>query len=287
MDVNNHLLTRLRQPLVRQMILITMLMGLTLFFAKTSFAQNSPITQENFSQNMSKAQQSCEAKNPYPAAVQINANANANNNDTQVCNRLVVRGKRMECEINQFSQQLANAGLLTKEPQPEVKAWNQCVGRIAILLQEGFYISANEIDRRQTFCNNQFLHNAGAPPKQGFYEQMLKKLARNDLSAVEKTPYDRSLFDRSSIRIDEAKAGLQQCNYMVNTSNDKSVTAPPPEPVAPPVIATLPEKKSTEKSTVRKAPPPKETAKAKPVPAPVKPENPVGECRRPKRDCPY
>jgi len=250
-------------------------------------------TPEKFNAGMSRARQSCEQQLPYPVVPNTNP---YNSKDIQVCKRLEIRGKRMECEINNMSRQFVGGASLS-----ELKNWNQCVGKIAILLQDGYYIAGSEIDRRQKICNDQFFRDPGEAPKLGYLERLRKEFTRPDYAAPEKPVPETALFDRTAIRVDDQKAGLLKCEYLNPPEPTASPTptaptapkldpgvVPVPNPASPRPIDPNPSKKpepkkpatkDSQSGSVPKKVDPKEKLKSNTVP-------PVGECKRPKLDCP-
>ena len=268
-----------------------------LSLAQTSTPANVPVevksgefTPEKFNAGMAIARQSCEQQLPYPVVPNVNP---YNPKDIQVCKRLEIRGKRMECEINNMSRQFVGGASLT-----ELKNWNQCVGKIAILLQDGYYIAASEIDRRQKICNDQFFRDPGDSPKLGYLERLRKEFSRPDYAAPEKKLPETALFDRSAIRVDDQKAGLLKCEYL--NPPEPAAPTPPPGPKLDPGVVPVPNPatpRPIDPNTAKKAEPkkpvnkdsqsgsgpkkvdPKEKSKSNMTP-------PVGECKRPKLDCP-
>ena len=279
--------------LVRFIFLMGIAMsGLSLGQPRTSSTaplevKSGGFTPENFNVGMSRARQSCEQQFPYPLVPNENP---YNSKDIQMCKRLEIRGKRMECEINNMSRQFVGGASLS-----ELKNWNQCVGKIAILLQDGYYIAASEIDRRQKICNDQFFRDPGEAPKLGYLERLRKEFTRPDYAAHEKPAPETTIFDRTAIRVDDQKAGLLKCDYLnppepatpsrpVTSKLDLGVV-PVPNPASPVPIDPSAGKKSepkkpatkdTQSSLAPKKVDPKEKSKLPPV----------GECKRPKLDCP-
>ena len=247
-------------------------------------------TPEKFNAGMSRARQSCEQQLPYPAVPNTNP---YNSKDIQVCKRLEIRGKRMECEINNMSRQFVGGASLS-----ELKNWNQCVGKIAILLQDGYYIAASEIDRRQKICNDQFFRDPGEAPKLGYLERLRKEFTRPDYAAPEKPVPETALFDRTAIRVDDQKAGLLKCEYLNPPEPTASPTptaptapkldpgvVPVPNPASPRPIDPNPSKKAEPKKPAAKESQ-SGLASKKIDPKEKSHSPPVGECKRPKLDCP-
>ena len=246
------------------------------------FSSEKVSSQERFDEVLSASRSFCGQRYPYPPV----SNSNPYDaKDVQLCRRLELTGKRIECEVNYLGAQNAKGKIFAPETLPALKEWARCTGKVSVLLEEGYYVPTAEIGRRLQFCINQFYHNPGAAPKLGFLERLHKGFSRPDHSASSPPALDTNFFDKSSIRIDDQQGGLLKCQYMMpkeTPPSPKTEVIDPP----PPTIA-----KSNEKNTITKKTP----AKKAPDPLVKKPEPkvlpkletaPVGECKRPKLDCP-
>jgi hypothetical protein len=243
--------------------------------------------QDRFDEVLSASLSLCGQRYPYPVVSNKNP---YEEKDSQLCRRLELTGKRIECEINYMGAQYAKGGVFGPESFPALKEWASCTGKVSVLLEEGYYIPVAEISRRLQFCVFQFYKHPGEVPKLSLMDRMTKGFFRPDYRASSSTTIAASIFDKSSIRIDDQKAGLLQCQYMMpQESSRQSVKTDTTE--TPPPLATFREEKQII-SPVTKSPTKKATPEVIKVPSPVvkKPDSkalpPVGECRRPKHDCP-
>ena len=252
---------------------------------------------ERLSLVLGSAKSFCASRNPYPIG------ADSNGQDTQICKRLEIRGKRIECEINQVGQKNAKGDVFGPEMQSSLKDWAQCTGKVALILEQGFYLPSGEIERRLQFCNNQFMHHPGEAPQLGFIERLRKNFARPDYKSQTEPAIDKAFFDKSNLQIDDQRVGTMKCEYMLPSStNPASLKIETLEPSKPTVIENNKKYNDSEMNDQAKKITPTNKAKTPKVELNSKDSskakenikkkeefkniNPVGECRRPLKDCP-
>jgi len=252
---------------------------------------------ERLSLVLGSAKSFCASRNPYPVG------ADSNGQDTQICKRLEIRGKRIECEINQVGQKNAKGDVFGPEMQTSLKDWAQCTGKVALILEQGFYLPSGEIERRLQFCNNQFMHHPGEAPQLGFMERLRKNFARPDYKSQTEPAIDKAFFDKSNLQIDDQRVGTMKCEYMLPSStNPASLKIETLEPNKPTVIENNKKYNDSEMNDQAKKITPTNKAKTPKVELNSKDSskakenikkkeefkniNPVGECRRPLKDCP-
>jgi hypothetical protein len=252
---------------------------------------------ERLSLVLGSAKSFCASRNPYPIG------ADSNGQDTQICKRLEIRGKRIECEINQVGQKNAKGDVFGPEMQSSLKDWAQCTGKVALILEQGFYLPSGEIERRLQFCNNQFMHHPGEAPQLGFMERLRKNFARPDYKSQTEPAIDKAFFDKSNLQIDDQRVGTMKCEYMLPSStNPASLKIETLEPSKPTVIENNKKYNDSEMNDQAKKITPTNKAKTPKVELNSKDSskakenikkkeefkniNPVGECRRPLKDCP-
>jgi len=252
---------------------------------------------ERLSLVLGSAKSFCASRNPYPVG------ADSNGQDTQICKRLEIRGKRIECEINQVGQKNAKGDVFGPEMQSSLKDWAQCTGKVALILEQGFYLPSGEIERRLQFCNNQFMHHPGEAPQLGFMERLRKNFARPDYKSQTEPAIDKAFFDKSNLQIDDQRVGTMKCEYMLPSStNPASLKIETLEPNKPTVIENNKKYNDSEMNDQAKKITPTNKAKTPKVELNSKDSskakenikkkeefkniNPVGECRRPLKDCP-
>ena len=250
---------------------------------------------ERLSLVLGSAKSFCASRNPYPVG------ADSNGQDTQICKRLEIRGKRIECEINQVGQKNAKGDVFGPEMQSSLKDWAQCTGKVALILEQGFYLPSGEIERRLQFCNNQFMHHPGEAPQLGFMERLRKNFARPDYKSQTEPAIDKAFFDKSNLQIDDQRVGTMKCEYMLPSStNPASLKIETLEPSKPTVIENNKKYNDSEMNDQAKKITPTNKAKTPKVELNSKDSskakenikkkeefkniNPVGECRRPLKD---
>ena len=246
-------------------------------------------TQDRFDEVLSASRSYCGQKYPFP---EVPNSYPYDAKDIQQCRRLDLTGKRIECEINFLGSQNAKGNVFAPESLPSLKEWARCSGKVAVLLQEGYFVPTSEIRRRLQFCISQFYNHPGEAPKLGFYDRARKWLSRPDYRAESLPALDTNFFDKSSLRIDDQTGGLLKCEYMMPRDQPRQSRSEILD-ITPPVIKSSEETNATTKKVApKKEPqnvkkPPESTVKN---PAPQNPPKvdtqPVGECKRPKHDCP-
>ena len=156
----------------------------------------------------------CDLQYPYPKPNTTNKNPYADSG-VDLCQRLVVRGRRMQCEIESLVQ--ASPKNSTAGGKIEVASWAKCNGKIAQMLVDGYYFPASEIERRLDVCSSNYYADPGSPPKFSLYQKIINKwYPGNDLAPV---PSDEQLelAIKKSTPLDsnQYQAGLMKCEWMV------------------------------------------------------------------------
>lgn len=259
--------------------------------AKSVVADKKTGPTERFSLVLNSARNVCAQRHPYPSGVD---SSGKDVKDAQMCQRLEVRGKRIECEINQVGEKSTKGDVFGPETLPSLKDWAQCTGKIAVILEQGYYLSSGEIDRRAQFCNNQFFHHPGEAPQLGLMERVRKTFARQDYQSKSAPAVDKAFFDKSTLQVSDQRAGLSKCEYML-----------PPETNRPPLQSEIntplviestkntgdrEAKNAVKKKTANPNAPPSKTELNKKEDLKkqeaLKNAAPNPECRRPLKDCP-
>lgn len=249
---------------------------------------------ERLSLVLNSAKSVCAQRHPYPSGLDTNGQ---DVKDLQMCQRLEIRGKRIECEINQVGEKNAKGDVFAPETQASLKDWAQCTGKIAVILEQGYYISSSEIDRRVQFCNNQFSHHPGEAPQLGWIDRFRKSLARPDYQSRSAPAVDKAFFDKSTLQINDQRAGLSKCEYMLPPETNRPALKAEINEVNRPIMID-PSKKNSDQDIKNEAKKKLPASSPKPSNAELnkkqdlkKQENlknvpPIGECRRPLKDCP-
>lgn len=253
----------------------------------TKYSEKSSV-QDRFDEVLTASKSVCGKRFPIPLASNTSPYETSN---TQKCTRLELTGKRIECEINYLGEQNAKFKIFGTESQTALKEWARCSGKVAVLLEEGYYVPSAEIDRRIKFCIFQFYKHPGDAPQLGLVDRLRKSFARPDYRDTTPDTIDKSYFDKSSIRIDDQTGGLLKCQYMLPPET-------PPRQIVVPEIVQVPQdalesRRTPARPEVRMPAPKKPEIEVKKItpavvkkPEPIKDQPPVGECRRPKHDCP-
>lgn len=261
---------------------------------------------EKFSLVLNSARGLCAQKYPYPTGLDASGQDIKN---FQMCQRLEIRGKRIECEINQVGEKSTKGDIFGPETQPSLRDWAQCTGKIAMILEQGYYLSSGEIDRRTQFCNNQFFRHPGEAPQLGLIERFRKGFARPDYQSRNAPAVDKAFFDKSTLQISDQLVGVSRCEYMLPPESSRPTLKVEKTEINTPIVIESPNKFSEQDF--------KNEAKKKTSSSNVKPSNkelnkkedqkknedqknkevlkkkedlkntpPIGECRRPLKDCP-
>lgn len=171
---------------------------------------------QNLLDQVSNGPDECDLKFPYSAS-STKSNPYAENGP-EICKNLLIRGQRMQCEIDVLVGDKAD-GSITTGAKIELVSWARCNSKVASMLIAGFYIPASEIERRLQVCSSNFYADPGKLPALGWYQRILKWYASNDLSPP---PSDATLeiSIKQSTPIDSQQdmAGLMKCDYMFSRS---------------------------------------------------------------------
>jgi hypothetical protein len=190
----------------------------------------------------------CEAKFPFPPTAENDPYAE---NGQEICQRLQIRGQRMQCEVNSLLSEKLD-GKSTVGSKIEMAAWARCNLRVASLLVEGFYLPASEIERRLQICSANFYADPGALPKLGPYQRFLRWATSNDLTPP---PTDAALEvalkQSTPLENHQDAAGLMKCDWMFTRSKKPVIDVLPSigNPGAADLPAGAPAKKTAPKRT--------------------------------------
>jgi hypothetical protein len=165
------------------------------------------------------------------------------------CERLVVRGQQMQCEIEKLINDRSGV-FATTGAKTELANWARCNEKIASLLVGGYYLPTNEVERRLQICSSNFYADPGKPPKiTSIYTRFMSWVTRNDATPP---PSDAALEvaikQSTPLNSQENVAGLMKCEWMFATSKLPQIdplpnltpptVAKPPSPVKAPVKKT-------------------------------------------------
>jgi hypothetical protein len=166
-----------------------------------------------------------------------------------ICERLVVRGQQMQCEIEKLINDRSGV-FATTGAKTELANWARCNEKIASLLVGGYYLPTNEVERRLQICSSNFYADPGKPPKiTSIYTRFMSWVTRNDATPP---PSDAALEvaikQSTPLNSQENVAGLMKCEWMFATSKLPQIdplpnltpptVAKPPSPVKAPVKKT-------------------------------------------------
>ena len=190
----------------------------------------------------------CETKFAYP--ISKNADPYAENG-AEICKKLVIRGQRMQCEIDSLVEDSSIHA--TTGAKIQVAAWARCNAKIASLLVNGYYLAASEIERRLQICSSNFYADPGKMPKAGLYQRFMKWMTSNDLTPP---PSDQALElaikQSVPLEVSQESAGLMRCEWMYSRSKTPVIN-PLPGSSDGQSTEALPAKPPSPKSTVKKA----------------------------------
>jgi hypothetical protein len=191
-------------------------------------------------------QDSCETKFPFPVS---KSNDPYYEDGTQICEKLKIRGQRLQCEIDSIVENSSDKK--TTGAKIQLAAWARCNAKVATLLMNGYYLPASEIERRLHICSSNFYADPGEPPKFGLYQRFLRWVANNDLTPP---PTDKELETtiKESIPLESSDqaAGLMRCSWMFSVSKTPTVN-PLPMVADNPVASTPIAKKSVVKKKAK------------------------------------
>ena len=167
-----------------------------------------------------------------------------------ICERLVVRGQQMQCEIDKLVNDRSGV-FSTTGAKTELANWARCNEKIASLLVGGYYLPTNEVERRLQICSSNFYADPGKPPKiTSIYTRFMSWVTRNDATPP---PSDAALEvaikQSTPLNSQENFAGLMKCEWMFATSKLPQIDPLPN--LTPPTVAKPP---STGKAPVKKTP---------------------------------
>ena len=167
-----------------------------------------------------------------------------------ICERLVVRGQQMQCEIEKLINDRSGV-FATTGAKTELANWARCNEKIASLLIGGFYIPASEIERRLQICSSNFYADPGKPPKLGgAYTRFMRWVTSNDLTPPPSdAALEAAIKQSTPLNSQENTAGLMKCEWMFATSKTPQID---PLPNLTPTTVTKPS--SPAKAPIKKTP---------------------------------
>ena len=168
-----------------------------------------------------------------------------------ICERLVVRGQQMQCEIEKLINDRSGV-FATTGAKTELANWARCNEKIASLLVGGYYLPASEIERRLQICSSNFYADPGKPPKLGsLYTRFIRWVTSNDLPPPppSDTALEAAIKQSTPLNSQENTAGLMKCEWMFATSKTPQID---PLPNSTPTTVTKPS--SPVKAPVKKTP---------------------------------
>jgi hypothetical protein len=167
-----------------------------------------------------------------------------------ICERLVVRGQQMQCEIEKLINDRSGV-FATTGAKTELANWARCNEKIASLLVGGFYLPASEIERRLQICSSNFYADPGKPPKLGSaYTRFMRWVTSNDLTPPPSdAALEAAIKQSTPLNSQENTAGLMKCEWMFATSKTPQID---PLPNLTPTTVTKPS--SPVKAPVKKTP---------------------------------
>ena len=164
-----------------------------------------------------------------------------------ICERLVVRGQQMQCEIDKLVNDRYGV-FSTTGANTELANWARCNEKIASLLVGGYYLPASEIERRLQICSSNFYADPGKPPRSGKLIRFMG-FVFEDISPSSDAALEASIKLSTPINSIDNTAGLMKCEWMFATSKTPQID---PLPNLTPTIVTKPS--SPVKAPVKKTP---------------------------------
>ena len=161
----------------------------------------------------------CEQKFPMPPSKK--ANVPYVEDDSIICKRLVVRGQRMQCEIDKLVNDRSDV-FFTVGAKTELANWARCNERIASLLVGGYYLPASEIERRLQICSSNFYADPGKPPRSGKLIRFMDFAFEDNLSSSD-AALEASIKLSTPINSIDNTAGLMKCEWMFATSKTPQI----------------------------------------------------------------
>ena len=164
-----------------------------------------------------------------------------------ICERLVVRGQQMQCEIEKLINDRSGV-FATTGAKTELANWARCNEKIASLLVGGYYLPANEIERRLQICSSNFYADPGKPPRSGKLIRFMD-FAFEDVRQSSDAALEASIKLSTPINSIDNTAGLMKCEWMFATSKTPQID---PLPNSTPTTVTKPS--SPAKAPIKKTP---------------------------------
>lgn len=167
---------------------------------------------------------------------------------TLICQRLMIRGKQMQCESDKLINNRA-APFVTSGTKAELANWARCNEKISSLLVGGYYLPGGEIERRLQICNSNFYADPGQPPKVPKYIRFMDFVFEDTGPTSSDAPLEVATQRLPApINSLDNTAGLMKCDWMFTQS--QSVKPKPMPSLAPTkVTKPLPPKKAPVKKT--------------------------------------
>jgi hypothetical protein len=164
----------------------------------------------------------CEQKFPMPPAKK--ASDPYVEDGGLICQRLVIRGQQMQCEIDKLVNDRSGV-FATTSAKTELANWARCNEKIASLLVGGFYLPASEIERRLQICSSNFYADPGKAPKLGgIYTRFIRWVTSNDrVKPPDDAVLEAAIKQSTPLNSQENTAGLMKCEWMFSTSKTPQI----------------------------------------------------------------
>jgi hypothetical protein len=162
----------------------------------------------------------CDRKFPMPPISKIDPYGQ---NDPNLCQRLQIRGQRMQCEIESLVGEKSE-GPTTAGTKIELAGWARCNGRIAAILTAGYFLPASEIERRLQICSSNFYADPGKIPEPGWYQRFLRWYTSNDLTPPpSNSSLEAAIKQSTPLESQQDRAGLMKCEWMFSRSKTPQI----------------------------------------------------------------
>ena len=157
----------------------------------------------------------CDRKFPMPPISRVDPYGQ---NDPSLCQRLQIRGQRMQCEIESLVGE-KSGGPTSAGTKIELASWARCNGRIAAILTAGYFLPASEIERRLQICSSNFYADPGKIPQPGWYQRFLRWYTSNDLTPPpSNSSLEAAIKQSTPLDSEQDRAGLMKCEWMFSRS---------------------------------------------------------------------
>jgi len=154
----------------------------------------------------------------------------------------------MQCEIEKLINDSSGV-FATTGAKTELANWARCNEKIASLLVGGYYLPANEIERRLQICSSNFYADPGKPPRSGKLIRFMD-FAFEDVRQSSDAALEASIKLSTPINSIDNTAGLMKCEWMFATSKTPQIDPLPS--LAPATTEPAAKKLNNSKPTIRK-----------------------------------